>query len=76
MAEGVPFKQVAEAISRQIGVPTASLSLNEAKVHFGGLATWVTGAGVALSEKTRAVLGWNPQEIGLLADIDRPEYFA
>ncbi|WP_347972641.1 hypothetical protein [Foliimonas ilicis] len=54
----------------------ASLTLEEARAHFGGLATWVTGAGVASSKKTQALLGWTPREIGLLADIDRPEYYA
>ena len=33
--EGVPFKLIAEAIGRQIGVPARSLTPEEAQVHFG-----------------------------------------
>jgi nucleoside-diphosphate-sugar epimerase len=75
VAESVPFKLMAEAIGRQIGVPAKSVNPKEAETHFGGLAIWVTGSGRASSEKTKEVLGWKPQEIGLIADIDRPEYF-
>ena len=75
IAEGVPFRRMAEAIGRQVGVPAKSLTPGEAEAHFGGLAIWVTGSGPASSEKTRAVLGWEPREIGLIADIDRPDYY-
>jgi len=75
VAEGVPFRLMAEAIGRQIGVPTKSITADEAEAHFGGLAIWVTGSGPVSSESTKAVLGWEPREIGLIADIDRPEYY-
>ena len=75
VAESVPFKLMAEAIGRQIGVPAKSLTAKEAETHFGGLAIWVMGSGRASSEKTKEVLGWEPQETGLIPDIDRPEYF-
>ena len=75
VAEGVPFRLMAEAIGRQVGVPTKSIPAEEAEAHFGGLAIWVTGGGSVSSEQTRAVLGWEPREIGLIADIDRPEYY-
>ena len=75
VAEGVPFRRMAETIGRQVGVPARSLTPDEAETHFGGLAIWVTGGGAASSERTRAVLGWEPREIGLIADIDRPDYY-
>lgn len=74
VAELVPFKLMAEAIGRQVGVPARSLTPEEAEAHFGGLTVWVTGSGPASSEQTRAVLGWEPKEIGLISDIDRPDY--
>ena len=73
--EGVPYKLIAEAIGRQAGVPAESLTPEEAAAHFGGLAKWVAGSGPASSEWTRRVLGWEPKEIGLISDIDRPEYY-
>ena len=72
--EGVPFRLIAEAIGRQVGVPTKSLTPQEAGTHFGGLASWVAGNGPASSERTRAVLGWEPRERGLASDIERPDY--
>ena len=75
VAEGVPFKSMAEAIGRQVGVPAKSLPPQEAEAHFGGLAIWVTGSGHVSSEWTRTVLGWEPREIGFIPDIGRPEYY-
>lgn len=72
--EAVPFWLIAEAIGRQVGVPAKSLTPKEAETHFGGLGMWVAGNGPASSEKTWAVLGWEPREVGIIADIERPDY--
>lgn len=72
--EGVPFRMIAEAIGRQVGVPAKSLTPEEAEAHFGGLAMWVAGNGPASSARTRDVLGWEPKEVGIIADIRRPGY--
>ncbi len=72
--EGVPFRLIAEAIGRQLGVPATSLTPEEAEAHFGGLAVWVAGNGPASSDATRTVLGWEPGETSLIPDIDRPDY--
>lgn len=74
VAENVPFRTIAEAIGRQVGVPARSLTHAEAEAHFGALARWVAGSGRASSERTRAALDWRPQEVDLIADIDRAEY--
>jgi nucleoside-diphosphate-sugar epimerase len=74
--EGVPFRQIAEAIGRQLGVPATSLTSEAAEDHFGALAMWVAGNGPASGEWTRATLGWEPRELGLVADIERPDYSA
>jgi hypothetical protein len=65
-----------EAIGRQLGVPTKSLSPAQAAEHFGNLAIWVTGSGKVETSWTRERLGWQPLEIGLIAVINRREYFA
>lgn len=72
--EGVPYRQIAEAIGRQLGVPTKSLTPEEAEAHFGGLAVWVANDGPASNEWTRKILAWEPKEIGIVADIERPDY--
>lgn len=72
---GVAYRHIAEAIGRQIGVPVRSLAPDEAAAHFGALAVWVAGSGPASSEWTREALGWAPEQIGLIADIDRPAYY-
>jgi nucleoside-diphosphate-sugar epimerase len=74
--EGVPFRLIAEAIGRQLNVPARSMTPDEAAAHFGGLAMFVGGNGPASSGKTRALLGWTPGQPGLIADIDRPDYYA
>ncbi len=74
--EGVAFRRLAEAIARQLGVPARSLTPAAAEAHFGALAPWVAGNGPAFSASTRATLGWEPRERGLLADVNRPEYHA
>ena len=72
--EGVPYRSIAEAIGRQLGIPAKSLTSGEAEQHFGPLAMWVAGNGPASSARTRELLGWAPQEVGLIADIERPDY--
>ncbi len=74
--EGVPFRRIAEAIGEQLGVPTKSVSPEEAAGHFGMLAGWVAGNGPASGAKTRERLGWVPKEPDLIRDINRPEYFS
>ena len=72
--QGVPYRLIAEAIGRQVGVPARSMAQEEAAAHFGNLAVWVANDGPASSEWTRATLGWSPTHPGLIEDIERPEY--
>ena len=72
--EGVPYREIAGGIGRQLGLPTRSLTQEEAKKHFGDLAVWVGGDGPASSAWTRRTLGWEPHEIGIVQDIGRPDY--
>ena len=74
--DGVPFKAIAAVIGRRLNLPVVSQSPEQAAGHFG----WFTRfAGIdcpATSERTRAALGWRPEQPGLLADLDHPAYFA
>ncbi|WP_439626742.1 SDR family oxidoreductase [Shinella sp.] len=69
--EPVPFREIAEVIGKQLGLPAAS----RAAEHFGGFANMVGGDMAAASAKTRAILGWTPTGPGVLQDIDQPGYY-
>jgi nucleoside-diphosphate-sugar epimerase len=72
--EGVPYRQIAEAIGRQLGLPAKSLTREEAEAHFGPLAMWVAHNGPASNEWTKRTLGWASAQVGIVADIERPDY--
>jgi nucleoside-diphosphate-sugar epimerase len=72
--EGVPARDIAEAIGRGLKVPVVSLSPDEAAGHFGFLAAFVGLDMPASSALTRARLGWQPTGPGLIADLDAMTY--
>ena len=74
--EGVPMRDIAEVIGRQLGVPVKSIPLEEAGAHFGFIAMFAGLDMPASGALTQQRLGWKPREIGLLADIGQPGYFA
>ena len=69
---GVAFRKIAEVIGRRLDLPVAS----KTPAHFGWFASFAAMDVPASSEPTRARLGWLPTRPGLLADLDRPDYFA
>jgi nucleoside-diphosphate-sugar epimerase len=73
--EGIPFRQIAEVIGRRLNLPVTSLSKDEATTHFGWFAMFAAMSVAATSERTRALLDWQPGQPGLIADIDQPAYF-
>lgn len=70
--EGVPFRDIAEAIGRKLGLPVAPREAT----HFGWLAGFAGEDMLASSAATRQALGWNPAGPGLLSDIAQPDYHA
>jgi len=73
--EGVPFRAIAEVIGRRLGVPVVSKTSEEAAGHFGWFAGFAGMDIPSSSARTRSVLGWKPEQPGLLADLDQPHYF-
>jgi len=73
--EGVPFRDIAGVIGRRLGLPVAGKAPEEAADHFGWFARFAAIDNRASSEKTRAALGWEPTQPGLIADLDHPRYF-
>jgi nucleoside-diphosphate-sugar epimerase len=74
--EGVPFLEIAEVIGRRLNIPVVSKSPDEAAKHFGWFAMFAGIDAPASSARTRAELGWRPEQPGLIADVDHPAYFA
>jgi nucleoside-diphosphate-sugar epimerase len=62
----IPFIDVAEAIGKRLGVPTASITAEQAGEHFGFLGQIVAADNPASSEITQAALGWQPTYPSLL----------
>jgi nucleoside-diphosphate-sugar epimerase len=72
--EGVPIRDIAEVIGRQLGVPVASVPQEQAAEHFGWLAAFLGIDGPASSAITRERLGWEPTQLGLIADLEQGHY--
>jgi nucleoside-diphosphate-sugar epimerase len=73
--EGVPVREIAGGISRRLGVPVVSLSVEEAGSHFGFLGPIFSLDCPASSTLTQQRLRWHPVQPGLLADLDQDYYF-
>lgn len=72
---GVPTREIAEVIGRRLNLPVVAKTREEAADHFGFLGHFFSMDWPASSEQTRDVLGWQPKQPGLIADLDRPSYF-
>jgi len=69
--EGVPFREIAAAIGRRLGVPVES----RPAAHFAWFGTFAGLDAPASSAWTREVLGWVPGEGRLLEEVDSERYF-
>ncbi len=72
--DGVPFRDIAEAIGRQVGVPAASVAPEQALEHFGFLGLFAGIDAPVSTAITRRLLGWAPKGPTLLDDLNAGRY--
>jgi nucleoside-diphosphate-sugar epimerase len=73
--EGVPFRDIAEAVGRHLNRPTVSIPAEQADAHFGFLGALVMLDNPTSSTVTQQLLGWRPVHPGLIADLAERHYF-
>jgi nucleoside-diphosphate-sugar epimerase len=74
--DGVPTRDIAEAIGRSLGLPVVSVPAEQAAEHFGWLGIFFASDAPASSALTRDLLGWEPVGPGLIADLDAGHYLS
>jgi nucleoside-diphosphate-sugar epimerase len=72
--QGVPVRDIAEAIGHGLNVPVVSIAPEEAAGHFGWLAHFAAWDLQASSAQTQKKLGWNPTGPALLTDLEDMRY--
>jgi nucleoside-diphosphate-sugar epimerase len=73
--EGVPVREIAEVIGRQLDVPVKSIDAEDAGEHFTWLAGFIGLDSPASSALTRELLAWKPNHLGLIEDLEQGHYF-
>ncbi|MEU5235043.1 SDR family oxidoreductase [Streptomyces anulatus] len=73
--EAVTMREIAEVIGRKLNVPVESIPAERAQEHFGPLSFMVSRDAPTSGERTKALLGWEPEEPGVLEDLEAGFYF-
>jgi nucleoside-diphosphate-sugar epimerase len=73
--DGLPTRQIAEAIGRGLGLRVASMDPEQAGKHFGWIAPFFGADAPASHELTSQLLGWQPVHQGLLENLEAGHYF-
>lgn len=73
--EGIAFRAIAEVIGRRLDLPVVGIAKTAARKQFSFLAPFIMADNPASSDVTRAQLGWEPKERGLIADLEGGRYF-
>jgi nucleoside-diphosphate-sugar epimerase len=74
--EGVPVRQIADAIASRLAVPALSVTPEQVGDYLGFLGGFWGFDGPASSQITRDLLGWEPRSPGLIADMEDGHYFS
>jgi nucleoside-diphosphate-sugar epimerase len=73
--EGVPFREIAEAMGRQLDITATSVAPADAVEHFAHLGHFVSVDSPATAVVTRDLLGWEPTGPSLLEDLEQDHYY-
>ena len=73
--EGVPTRDIAEAIGHGLGLPVESVPAERAGEHFGWIAMFFGMDASASNDLTRELMGWEPTGPTLLEDLAGGSYF-
>ena len=74
--EGVPAKEIAEAIGRGLKMPVVAVAPEQAVEHFGFLGNFAGLDMPASSALTQKRLGWEPIGPGLIRDLEAMKFDA
>jgi nucleoside-diphosphate-sugar epimerase len=72
--EGVPTREIAQAIGRAFDLPVTSIAPDDVQDHFGWIGTFFAMDLSATSTGTRELLGWTPTGPTLIEDLDAGGY--
>ncbi|GAA5113694.1 SDR family oxidoreductase [Pseudonocardia adelaidensis] len=72
--EGVPTREIAQAIGRAFGLPVTSIPPDDVQDHFGWIGAFFAMDLAATSVATRELLGWTTTGPTLLEDIAAGAY--
>ncbi|WAH39446.1 SDR family oxidoreductase [Alicyclobacillus dauci] len=73
--EGIPVREIAEVIGRQLKLPVVSIAAEEAAQHFGWLSAMVMIDNPTSNALTQERLGWRPVHPALIPDLEQGHYF-
>ena len=73
--EGIPVRELAEAIGRRLNVPAVSKTAEEATALLGFIGHVLGMGGPSSNTLTQERLGWHPTQPGLLEDLAQGHYF-
>ena len=68
--QGVPAGDIADAIGRGLDLPVVAVPADRAGDHFGWIGRFFAVDCPTSSSATRQLLGWNPVQPGLIADLE------
>ncbi len=71
---GIPARDIAEAIGKALNLSVASVPTDLTAQHFGWMGMFFGANVPASSVLTRELLGWEPTQPKLLADIAAGHY--